>query len=69
VDELDRDMLRVGRVRSATEGEQPAASKEALGHFAARLGQASGLSLEEQIEDRIPGNEGVLDPGGEMGDD
>jgi hypothetical protein len=48
MDELDRDVHCVGRVRPAAEREETAAVAEALGHRAARVCEARRLAREER---------------------
>ena len=51
MDKLDRDMLRIGGIRAAAKGEQTAAAKEAVRHFAAGLGKARSLAGKEMTRE------------------
>jgi hypothetical protein len=53
VHELDGDMLSVGGIWSAAEGEQPPAAQEARRHFTACFGQADGLTRKKAAGDLI----------------
>ena len=61
--ELDRDVLRVGGVGSAAEGQQPAAAEEAVGHFAAGEREAVRFAREELFEDPVALQELFFDRG------
>ena len=47
MNEFHRDVLRIGGVGSAPEGQQTAAAQKAFGHFAAGFRQARGFAREE----------------------
>ena len=66
--ELHRDVLGVGAVGAAAEGQQPAAALKALGHQPADLGQAFGLAGEERLAHLVPGPEAVFDAASHAGD-
>lgn len=53
VHELYRDVLRIGRVRTAAEGEQAAAAQESLRHFTACRGQPIRFAIEEVLENAV----------------
>ena len=50
MDEFDGDVLRVGCIRAAAEGKQPAAAKKAVGHFTGSFGQPARFTREERCE-------------------
>ena len=52
--EFDRDMLGVGRIGAAPEGQQAASPQEAIGHLAASDCQAVGLLGEECAGKLVP---------------
>jgi hypothetical protein len=54
MDELYRNMLRIGGVRAAAECEESSAAKEAVGHLAGRQGEPGRLPCEELPEDVVP---------------
>jgi len=66
MNELHRDVLRVGRERPAAERQQAPALKKTLRHGLARKRQAAGLALEEAFADSVTFQELVFDPGHEM---
>jgi hypothetical protein len=53
MNELDRDVLRIGSVRAAPECQQSPSSKETVGHFAAGRGEPIGLACKEPLKDRV----------------
>ena len=53
MDELYRNVLRIGRVWSLAEGEEPAAPQETVGHLLASQSKRACLSREEVLEDAI----------------
>jgi hypothetical protein len=59
--ELDRHMLRIGRMRPSTEREQPPAAEEPLRHLLARLRQRPSLAGEERGAHTIALEQIVLD--------
>ena len=61
--ELYGDVLRIRRGRTAPERQQTAAVQEALGHLAARFGQARRLGLEERLEDGVSSEKLFSAPG------
>src|SRR6478609_3201924 len=63
---LDRHMLSVGSIRSASEGQQAPTAQKALGHFAAGFGEPNGFTREENLEDAVPLEEPLLDLGCEL---
>src|ERR1700690_200948 len=54
MNEFHRDVLRVGGVRTATEGEQTPSTQEAFRHLAANFRQTRRLVREELFEQFIP---------------
>ena len=53
MNELDRDVLGIGRVRAAAECQQSAAAQKTLRHFAARERQARGFGGEERLAELV----------------
>ena len=66
MNELYRDVLRIGRERAAAERQQAPALEETLRHALARKRQAAGLAFEEAFADSVTFQELVFDPGHEM---
>ena len=66
MNELDGNVLRVGGVRTAAEGEQTAAAEKTLGHFAAGLGETRRLAREEVLEERVALQQTLFDVAGEF---
>jgi hypothetical protein len=59
--EFNRDVLRVGGVRSSSESQETATAKKSLGHFAAGLGQAAGFQREKRLEHLIARQQSLFD--------
>ena len=62
VDELDRDVLRVGRVGAAPERQQPSALQEPVGHLPAGARESVGFAREERLAQPVARRQPVLDP-------
>ena len=54
MNKFNRNVLGIGGVRSATEGEKPSSTQEPVRHFATGMGQAHRLAREESLEDLVP---------------
>ena len=61
MDELDRDVLRVGGGGAAAEREKAAAGKKPLGHLLAGARQPIGLAIEQRARDWISREQPVGD--------
>src|SRR5207253_558147 len=61
MDELDRDMLRVGSVLVPSASQQPAAAQEALRHRLGGPGEALALAREEGRGDPVAFAQEILD--------
>src|SRR5215813_12481129 len=59
VNELHRDMLRIGRRRTASERQQSTAAQKSRGHFLTRMREAFGLAIEERPREWIPRHEAL----------
>src|SRR5208282_6635948 len=64
--ELDRDMLRVSRVRAAAEGQQASAAQEALRHLAAGVCEIQRFAREEALDDLIAREQPLLNVRSEL---
>ena len=64
--ELDGNVLRVGRIWAATEGEQTATPEEPLRHLVAGLGQPHGLASEERLVNVVAPQQLPFDVGGSL---
>jgi hypothetical protein len=66
MNKFNGDVLRVRRIRPAPKGEQPATLKEPLGHFTARLCQATSFHSEKGVEHSIACKQSLLNLCGEF---
>ena len=63
MNEFHRDVLRIGGVRAAPEGQQPSAAQKSFRHLAAGFSQARRLAREELLEQIVPSRAAALPPG------
>ena len=67
MDEFNRDVLRIGRVRPRAEGEQAAAVQETLGHFAAGVGERCASRAKNYSKRLLRPREACFYMSGEFG--
>ena len=66
MNELDGNVLRVGRIGPLPKREQAAAAKKAVGHLAACFRQAMRLSREERLKDLVSRQKALFNLRGEL---
>src|SRR5271156_2966196 len=64
MNELDRHMLRIRGIRTATKGQKPPSAQEALRHFTASFGQSRRLARKEMLEQLVALEQAFFNLGG-----